>query len=69
METEYVQNNIYTEEDKLKLEFYKKMIKSEDYHQISADIHERSSFFGKYNIYTKNKLTKAMIKDLRENSS
>ena len=32
METEYVQNNIYTEEDKLKLEFYKKMIKSEDYH-------------------------------------
>jgi len=44
------------------------MMKTEDAHTISEDIHERSSFFGKYHIYTKNKLTKAMIKNLRENS-
>jgi hypothetical protein len=67
-EKEYVEENVYTIDDKLKLEFYKKMIKSEDYHEISADIHERSSFYGKYHIYTKNKLTKTMINDLRENA-
>jgi hypothetical protein len=51
------------------MEFYKNMIKNEDYHKIAKDVHERSSFYGKYNIYTKNKLTKAVIRDLRKSSA
>lgn len=66
---EYVNNNIFNHEDKVKLEFYKDMIRNEDYHVIAEDIHERSSFYGKYNVYTKNKLTKARIRDLRKTTT
>ena len=42
------------------------MIKTEDHHSVAEEIRERSSYYGMYNIYTKNKLLKHRIQNLRE---
>ena len=55
----------FDEETHSVLEFYANMIKSEDHHKISSEVRERSSFYGMYNIYTKNKLLKMHIKQLK----
>lgn len=48
------------------MKFYNKMIKTEDHHSIAWEIRERSSYYGMYNIYTKNKLLKCRIQTLRD---
>lgn len=56
---------MYSNEDNLKLNFYTNMIKGEDSIKISYDVKDRASFYGLYNIHTKNKLSKYLLKDLK----
>lgn len=65
MGKEFLANNVYSHEDNVKLEFYEKMIKEEDHIKISYQIKDRASFYGLYNIHTKNKLNKFLIKNIK----
>jgi len=63
---DYLKSHVFTNDDIVKLDFITKQIKGEDQHKIANDVKERVDFHGNYNIYTKNKLAKYLVKDIEK---